>query len=857
MAKRFRGLLIAAGIVVGLAVILGAGWLVLTRMSFPRTRGTERLSGLTAPVTIRRDVYGVPHIYARTSRDLFFAEGYVHAQDRFWQMEFSRRVGEGRLSELFGKSQLQTDIFLRTLGVERKARSEFEAADPETKSMLEAYAAGVNAYIAKRGPARLGLEFAILNLTGVKTKIEPWTPVNSLEWAKMMAFQLEGNWDGEAFMTQLMHTLGRRDLTSFFTPYRKEMPVTVSNEELGAAGWTGSHPISLLGSDRVTGSNGWVIAGSKTASGKPILANDMHLDLQVPSVWYEVGLHGVSADGRVGRTPECPYDVYGYSLPGDPGVVTGHNDRIAWGLTNLYGDNQDLYIERINPDNPDQYLADGKWRDMGILYEEIKVRKAKEPYRLRVRSTRHGPIISDHGDRSSLEGFFEETGASFPANVELTSVALRWATLETPSVMQALLRLDRAENYEQFRQALAGWTAPGLNVVYADVDGNIAYQVVGRLPLRARSEGEAPVPGWSSEFEWKGYVPFDELPRSLNPAKGYIVTANNPSAGSAYPYLITTEFDYGYRARRIVEMIESHPAPFTVKDIEAMQGDVLNFEALEVCAALQGLDLHPTALERHVADVERKDMSERQRARFDKKQNEELARMEKARTMLVGWDGRMSGESAAAALYGYVWEQLVAEIFRDQYPESEWPMSTGTRAENAVHYLLKDPANRLWDDVTTPVRETRDEILVRAFRRGFEALEKKAGTNPKKWRWDKIHTITFVNPTLGKSGIKPIETIFNRGPYPLPSGTSEVFAAAWDPKTPFETKHIPSMRLIVDMADVASALSIHPPGQSGHPGSRHYADFIDMWRKVQYHPVLWDKAAVEKHSEGTLVLVPR
>jgi penicillin amidase len=250
-------------------------------------------------------------------------------------------------------------------------------------------------------------------------------------------------------------------------------------------------------------------------------------------------------------------------------------------------------------------------------------------------------------------------------------------------------------------------------------------------------------------------------------------------------------------------------------------------------------------------------MSTRQRARFDKKRNEELARMEKARAMLVRWDGRMSGASAEAALYGYVWEQLVAEIFRDQYPESEWPMSSGTRAENAVHYLLEEPTNRLWDDVTTPERETRDDILVRSFRRGFEALEKKVGTNQNKWRWDKIHTITFVNPSLGKSGIKPIEGIFNRGPYPLAGGTSEVFAAAWDPKKPFETKHIPSMRFIVDLAAVGSALSVHPPGQSGHPGNRHYADFIELWRKVQYHPALWDKDAVEKHSEGKLVLAPK
>ncbi len=857
MVKRVRGLLIAAGVIVGLAAVIGIGWLVLTRMSFPRTRGTVRLDGLTAPVIIQRDKYGVPHIYARTSRDLFFAEGYVHAQDRFWQMEFSRRIGEGRLSELFGKSQLQTDIFLRTLGVARGARVAYERLDSETADILEAYAAGVNAYISARTPARLGLEFAILNLTGVKTKIDPWTAVNSLEWEKIMAMSLESSWESEVLMTQLMHTIGRRGLSSFFTPYRQEMPFTVSNEELGALGKSSGSRFAVFGSERATGSNGWVISGSKTASGKPILANDMHLDEQIPSIWYEVGLHGISADGKVGRTSECPYDVYGYSLPGDPGIVSGHNDRIAWGMTSLHGDNQDLYLERINPDNPDQYRVDGKWRDMELLYEEIEVRKAKEPYRLRIRSTRHGPIITDHGDQTSLEGFYADTQTAFPENVELTSVALKWATLGTPSMIKTMLAVDRAESYDQFREALRGWHAPSLNMVYADVDGNIAYQCVGTLPVRSKSDGEAPVPGWSSEFEWNGYIPFDELPRSLNPQKGYIVNANNPPVGDAYPYSLGKELDHGYRARRIVELIEAHPDPFEVGDVQAMQADNLNFQAKEIVAALKGLDLQPTPVEIRAAEVKKRDMTDRQRLEYDKKQQEELARMEDARDLLVEWDGHMSGESAAAALYGYVWQQLVAEIFHDQFPESELPMSTGTRAENAVHYLLADPTNWLWDDVTTPAKETRDEILVRSFRRGYQALVEQAGKKQKGWRWDKIHTITFVNPTLGKSGIGPIEKIFNRGPYPLASGGSEVFATAWDRKKPFKTEHIPSMRFVIDLADVASALSINPPGQSGHPGNRHYADFIDPWRKVEYHPVLWNIDDVRDQSEGRLVLNPR
>lgn len=873
MKKAVRGALIAVVCVAGVAVVLVGAWLVLTRMSFPRVRGTAHLQGISAPVTIQRDAYGVPHIYARTSRDLFFAEGYVHAQDRFWQMEFCRRIGDGRLSELFGKSQLQTDIFLRTLGIARVAKKEYEQADPKTRGILDAYAAGVNAYIGTRRPARLGLEFAVLNLTGVKTKIEPWSPVNTLAWAKMMAWSLDDSWEGEVLVSRLLHTLGTGGLPKLITPYRPEMPFTVSDAELQVASSQGGAPLALLapqvaaargsvplalfGAERAAGSNAWAVAGRRTASGKPILANDMHLDGQIPSIWYEIGLHGIDESGHVGRTPECPFDLYGYSLAGVPGIVSGHNDKIAWGLTSLYGDTQDLYLERINPANPDQYLVDGKWETMISIYEEIPVRKAKEPYRLRVRMTRHGPLISDHGSRVALQTFAARTGTVFPENADLTAVALRWTALEPSSVVGASLLLDQAQSYDEFRTALRGWKTPTLNVVYVDIDGNIAYQCVGRMPIRAKGSGEAPIPGWDSSFEWTDYIPFDELPRSLNPTKGYIVTANNPPAGTGYHHLISKEFDYGYRARRIVELIESAKQPIGVKEIQAMQADTLNYEALEIRDAFKGLDLHPTALERHIMEEKTKDLTARQKKAFEKREAEALSRMEDARDLLLRWDGRMTGKSAAAALYGYVWLQLVAETFRDQYPESAWPMTASTRAENAMHYLLEDRNSAVWDDLTTPARETRDEILVRSFRRGYANLVEDQGKNPKRWRWDKSHTITFVNPSLGKSGIGPVEKIFNRGPYPIDSGPSEVNQEAWDPKKPFEVTHYPSMRLIIDMGDIAGAVSVIPTGESGHPGNRHYDDFIELWRKVEYHPALWNPEAIRRSGGGKLMLLPK
>jgi penicillin amidase len=862
MSKTLRRVLIAVGVVGGLCVLVAAAWIVFTRMSFPMERGTIRLPGLTASVSIIRDNFGVPHIYGRTSRDVYFAQGYVHAQDRFWQMEFWRRIGAGRLSELFGKSQLQTDIFLRTLGLARVAREEYEHADPQLRESLDAYAAGVNAYILKRPPARLGLEFAILKLTGVSVKIEPWTPVNSLTWAKMMALTLCGNWEDEVLVTHLLGSMGTKGLARFFTPYRKEMPFIVSDEENGAhserapAVVSSLLPLLLLG-DKEAGSNSWVIGGSRTGTGKPILANDMHLDIQMPSIWYEVGLHGVTDDGQARRTDRCPLEVRGFSFPGVPGVISGHNDRIAWGLTNLPGDVQDLYLERINPDNPEQYEVDGRWRDMSFAYEQIRIKGEDEPYRLRVRITRHGPIISDHGAQSALAGYTARPGRQFPESADITVVSMRWTALEPSTVLKAVLSIDAASNYGEFRDALRYWDVPAQNVVYADVDGNIAYQSAGRFPIRASGTGVAPVPGWTSQNEWTGFIPYDELPRSFNPRKGYIVTANNAVTSGADKHLLMTEPDYGYRARRIVEMIESHKGGITFADVQAMHADVLNHTALEICAAVKDLDPSPTPVESQFLEEKRKELSGGKQADWDKRQSEDLIAMRKARDMLAAWDGRMEGASGAAALYASFWVELVSEVFRDQFPESDWPMTQFSRAENALHFLLKYPEDPAWDDVTTPSRrETRDEILIRAFRKGYADLVEREGRNPEKWRWDRIHKAAFVNATLGKSGIGPIEKIFNRGPYPVGGGATQVNATSWNRRKPFEATSIPSMRMIVDLGNLGATVSMHTTGQSGHPYNRHYDDFIAPWRAVQYHSTFWGMAEVKASRHAELTLLP-
>jgi penicillin amidase len=847
MRKSLRNLIIAAGSVIVVFAVLFVTWILILRQSHPKTRGTVTLEGLTAPVEIYRDRDGIPHIYAKTEEDLFFAQGYVHAQDRFWQMEFWRRIGSGRLAELFGKNVLGTDIYLRTVGFARIAREEYERIDTDTKRILDAYAAGVNAYILNRKPPKLGLEFSLLKLNGVEFEIEPWEPVNTLTWIKVMSQDLGSNMEGELKNIEMIRAVGLGMAADLLPPYRKdEMPYIVSDEELfieggkktdtgfGAldeelvsivaaldTGLVGGFDLAdglAFGKAGEAGSNSWVVSGTLTSTKTALLANDPHLSVQMPSIWYEIGLHCKENGGR-------GINVRGFSFAGVPGVVVGHNDRIAWGMTSLYPDTQDLYVERINPENPNQYEVNGDWVDMELVSEVIAVHDEDDPYRLLVRSTRHGPVVTDHGFMLDYSNFGIASHKTFPENLELTALSLRWAALQHSTALKSLLLINRARNFDEFREALRYWDTPSQNFVYADTDGNIGYQAPGLIPIRAKGEGLIPAPGWTDEYEWEGYIPYDELPYLYNPDKGYIVTANNPVISGNYPYLIGTEFDEGYRAKRITDMIEADTDCISIEDIAGMQGDDLNLSALEVLPYLTSLSF-------------------------------EDENLEDAKRLLLEWDANMQMESPGAALYGYFWQQLIEETFKDQLVEKLWP-PRGSWVLSLVYKLLREPENRWWDDVTTlDVKETRDDIVALAFEKAYKTGVDELGKNPSDWRWGDIHTIEFRNQTFGESGIGPIEAVFNHGPVPVSGGIQQVNRCDWMYDEPFEAKSITSMRQIIDLGDLSASLTMHTTGQSGHPGHPHYDDFIDPWRFVQYHPMLWEKSDVEKSSKNKLTLKP-
>ncbi len=843
LSKILRVIIIIISVIVIIALALvGVGY-YLVQNSFPQTSGELTLSGLDSAVDIYRDGYGIPQIYGKTTHDLFYAQGYVHAQDRFWQMDFWRHIGSATLSEMFGSSQVDTDIFLRTLGWARVAQQELDAMPADEMSLLNAYADGVNAYLDDHKGAALSFEYEVLKLVNSGYSPDPWTPLHTLTWGMVMAWDLSSQGIPEIQHAILAKTLTAQRIDELFPTYPADHPVIVPNYTI-----SGTLPpldpqsgqISLLTNlapafdllgDRVEkvdallgvagtgiGSNNWVISGSRTSTGKPFLANDMHLSEQMPSIWYEVGLHCTP------MSSSCPYNVTGYSFAGVPGVIVGHNDRVAWGFTNVGPDVLDLYIEKINPDNPNQYQVNGQWVDMTLVHETINVAGAS-PIDLTVRYTRHGPVIYD--DPTSHENVQDTWGISLPNPFAIT---MRWTALEPVNIFKAIFGFNSAQNWDQFRLAASYFAVPAQNIVFADIDGNIAYQTPGNIPIRLPGViSNYPLPGWTDEYEWQGYIPFDQLPTAYNPPEGYIVSANNEVVSPSYPYFLGDDWDYGFRAARIVELIKNAPGPVDAAYIQKMHGDDYNASAAFMVPLLMQLTLQDT----NQAAV---------------------------RDLLNGWDYQNQADQPAPAVYNVFWRAVLARTFHDDLPEKYWP-DGGSQWFEVMLNLVKSPDSFWWDDKTTGTVETRDDIFMLAFSDAVSQLQQRLGSDSSKWTWGEIHTVTFHNQSLGTSGPAPIKAIFNRGPYQVSGGTSIINATAWnaaetDNSTAYQVVSLPSERMIINMNDLPASLSVITTGESGHTFNANYGDQIALWQNIQYHPMLWGQQQVQGAARAHLVLSP-
>lgn len=830
-------------IILILVIVAGYLWIRISiPRSFPTIDGEVRIPGLTNPVNIYRDEMGIPNIYATSSHDLFLAQGYVHAQDRFWQMDFWRHIGSARLSEMF-PSEIRTDAFLRTLGWRQIAEKEYELLEPELKSMLEAYSAGVNAYLADHKGTRLSLEYGILKLLNPNYEPEAWTPVNTLTWAKSMAWDLGGNMDEEIDRAILLKTLTPEQVNDLYPPYSTKHPVVVPKigenvfQNQSVTRIVDYRPYQALLSNISTnfsslnnlkgpfgsdiGSNNWVVSGSLTNTGKPLLANDPHLGIQMPSIWYQVGLHCQPKNNT------CPYEVSGFSFAGVPGIVIGHNDRIAWGVTNVAPDVQDLFIEKLNPENPNQYEYLGNWVEMDMRKEIILV-AGKDPVEITVRSTIHGPIISDSYGPLQQQVETPENSFSQKSGIDLPSdyaIALSWTALEPTKLFNAIWGFDRAKNWDEFRTAAQDFVAPAQNLVYADVEGNIGYQMPGNVPIRKSGDGRLPVPGWTGEFDWQGYIPFEELPYQFNPESGYIASANNQVNPRDYPFLITTDWDYGFRADRIVSLIISATGPIDIAYFEKIQSDNFDASAALLVPILMNINLEDPYLDQ-------------------------------LRELFKNWDYQDRMNSAPAAIYATFWKNFLLNTFGDDLPSDMQPAGS-SRWFEVVSNMATSADSPWWDSqLTTDKVETRDDIFRMSFSQAVSEIQSTLGKDPTKWKWGDLHTATFRNQTLGNSGIAPIEMLFNRGPFPTSGGASIVNATGWNASKGFELTSLPSLRMIVDLSDLRNSLTVHTTGQSGHAYSPNYINMVDLWRNFQYYPMLWNEQDIISASASHLVLTP-
>jgi len=798
-----KKILVALGIVVLIIVLVaGGGGYLFIRRSFPTVNGTVRVPGLQSEVRVYRDRWGVPHIYADNLHDLFFAQGYVHAQDRLWQMEFNRRIGSGTLSEVLGEATLEDDKFLRTIGLRRAAEKDWEVLDEDTRTVLQAYADGVNVFIESHKD-RLPLEFVVLGATQVPGYVPaPWTPIDTLAWGKVMCWDLGGNWRNELKWARFVQQLGEETTRELMPAYPEAGPFIIPPEakdyrELGTPDlFPDEHLAWLLGNDgEGLGSNNWVVDGTMTASGKPLLANDPHLGLQMPSIWYEIGLHA----------PD--FDAVGASFPGAPGVIIGHNERIAWGVTNVGPDVQDLYLEKINPDNPYQVEHKGQWEDVEVVTEEIRVAGQDEPISLEVHITRHGPLIND-----VVEDLAQPT-------------AFRWTALEGQQLFRAVFLINQADNWQEFRAALRYWDAPSQNFVYADVEGNIGYQMPGNIPIRAQGQGLTPVPGWTGEYEWMGYIPFDELPSVFNPPTHFVVTANNKVVPDDYPYFIAYSWSAPYRAQRIVELLSAaNPGSLTTDDMRDVQADVYSISAEKLMPYLVALEPEGWLQERVMRDL------------------------------LKPWDYYLTPDSAAVSVFEVFYWKLVEHTFQDELGEL-YPtyLEMGNNHRLVLAHLVEEANNHWWDDVSTGVRETRDDIYRAAFADALDYLGRHYGDLHTLWRWDKMHTALFDHP-LG--AVKPLDRIFNVGGVPVGGDNFTVNPGSFKYEDPFSVNHGPSYRQIVDLSDWNNSRSMHTTGQSGQPFHKHFSDMIESWCIVEHHPMLFDRTQIEQNREGLLVLKP-
>lgn len=792
--KILKRLRIAA---VGLLILVLSALTVYFIATKTKLDGEFTAPGLSATVTIKFDDNAIPHIQAQTNEDALFALGYLHASERPWQMEFNRRLASGKLSEILGPNTLGIDKFIRTLGIRRAAEKQFENYPIESKRMIQAYSDGVNEGYKRLGWA-LPAEFMILG-----TEPGIWSPADTVAWSLMMALDMGGNWHKEFLRLELSQNIDTAHIWEALPPYPGEAPPTSVNfaqmyRDLGVfrasknTDKLASHQEllkDLPGGFEGVGSNNWVVSGQKSATDKPWLANDPHLGLTSPAVWYFAHIDA----------PDIK--VIGATLPGLPMVVLGRTPQIAWGFTNTDPDVQDLYLEAIDQQNTSRYQLPGGGHENFIFREEIVAIKGQASERFIVRESRHGPVISDVYDR-----------AKELINTDRFALAMRWTALDTANqTLVAGLGMNRAANLEDFKSALKHYYAPMQNIVMADVDGNIAYRAIGAVPKRTKGHGlfgSAPALGWDKQYDWAGYLPLDVLPKENNPAKGWVATANHRVHGANDPHPLTADWHMPYRFDRIESMLQATDK-HTLSSMKEIQTDTLSLSAKELLPYLQAAHSnHPLAAE--------------------------------AKTLLANYDAHMNQDSAAATIFNAWADQLARRLFEKKLGKS-FAIEYGKRDFRAgVHKVVSMYANGqagtdYWcDKPETPEVETCDQAFGESLTKALDMLSDRLGKKPSSWRWGDVHVAVSEHRPFSKVSLLKNRFEVKR-PTPGDSFSINVgFMDLGNSSNPFVVTKAASMRAIYDLSDMDKSQFIYQTGQSGWINSRNYDNFADIWSKQGY-----------------------
>lgn len=747
--------------------------------SLAQIEGEISLNTLQSSVKIIRDEKGVPHINAKSERDLFITQGYIQAQDRLFQMDLARRQASGRLSEVVGKKAVNRDKYFRTLGLRRAAEKSFTSYSAEAQEVLDWYAIGVNAFIKHtKDSGQLPIEFTLLGYSP-----EPWSALDSLTIGKYMAFDLGGHWERQAFHYHLLQSFPEEKAVELFSTYPDNAPTILDKEEMNV---TSSFQEAVLPHE-FNGSNNWVVSGTKTKSGKPLLADDPHLGLATPSIWYQMHL----------QSPK--YNVSGVIFAGIPGIILGHNDQIAWGVTNTGPDVQQLYLEKRNPDNPNEFLYDGKWEKAKLFNEPIHV-KGEDTVEFTVTETRHGPIISDFATDHIKE------------NV----MSLRWTALDASTELEAILEINRASNWSEFEEGLEKFLVPTQNFVFASNDGTIAYKANGKIPIYQNAQDALlPLEGWKKENEWKGFIPFDELPKVVNPSKGFIATANNKIVGDSYPYHISNNWAQPYRYMRIEEVLENGNS-FTKEDMEQLQMDKKNLQAQEFVPIF---------------------LSQLNQSTLPDQSNQAL-------TLLDAWDYEDKVDASQPLIFQTWMQEIMDQLYEDIEDDALDLFNGKGQTTDELIRKANQGEKVLWIEEQGGLTN----LLETTLNNTIASLQNTYGDNVSEWKWGDFHQIEFSHPLSSVGYLKP----FFNSENPIPAGGSRVtvMAASFNSESGI-VNHGASWRFVADLNDLSKASHIVGPGQAGHYRSEWYHDQQEDWVNGTYH----DTQIID-YKGSTLILTP-